>query len=108
LQSTNIDKNTFSQYRKLQELELVANVAKHAEGQSAERLRQLRPELFLHPPSRTEPSLQWLSDYTRPVNQPLTGEGFFIEPDDLRAYFDAAESFWEFVLDHLTEQKPIT
>jgi hypothetical protein len=103
LKNNNIDTSTFTRNQKLKELELVANVAKHAEGQSAERLRELRPELFVYPSHRNDPDLQWLSNYKRPVNESLAGEGFFVEPDDLRAYFDATESFWEFVLHRLTD-----
>jgi hypothetical protein len=96
LEARGVDYTTFVHHAKLEELDLVANVAKHAEGQSAERLRNLRPELFVPPSIRGDPFFG--SSTVVPVNRPLMGEDLFVEPDDLRAYLEAIESFWQFVL----------
>jgi hypothetical protein len=96
LESRGVDCTKFIHRAKLEELDLVANVAKHAEGQSAERLRALRPELFVAPSIRDDPFLD--SPTVTPVNRPLMGEDLFVQPDDLRAYLEAIESFWQFVL----------
>jgi hypothetical protein len=96
LEARGVDRTMFIHRAKLEELDLVANVAKHAEGQSAERLRTLRPELFVAPSIRGDPLFG--SSTVGPVNRPLMGEDLFVEPDDLRAYLEAIESFWQFVL----------
>lgn len=96
LEARGVDRTMFIHRAKLEELDIVANVAKHAEGQAAERLRTLRPELFVSPSIRGDPTFD--SSDLGPVNRPLMGEDLFVEPDDLRAYLEAIESFWQFVL----------
>jgi len=100
LEEHGVDRATFIHQTKLEELHLVANVAKHAEGQSAERLRALRPEIFLPPSIRNDSTPR--SSSVRPVSLPLMGEDLFVQPEDLRAYLDAVESFWRFILSQLS------
>jgi len=95
LETPGIDSTAFPDHTQLEELKLVANVAKHAEGQAAKYLRILRPELLAHGEGLPLPS------HVKAVNRPLMGEDLFVQPDDLRAYFNAVESFWRFVLDQL-------
>jgi hypothetical protein len=99
LEAHAIDARTFIHRSKLEELDLVSNVVKHAEGRSAKALRSLRPELFSHP------SLQDASfspPPVEPVHRPLMGTDLFVQPSDLRDYINAIESFWRFVLNRLT------
>lgn len=98
-----IDASRFPQAAKLEELHCVANVAKHAEGRAAARLRELRPELFTHPSIREGP----LGRLPPPwgVNSTLIGDDLFVEPDDLRHYLDAVKAFWEFVLEQIPEPR---
>jgi len=98
LDSSGIDSEGFAARPRLEELELVANVAKHAEGRSAEQLRVIRPDLFV------APSIRGNSDLvapTRPVHAPLMGDDLYVQPEDLRAYLDTIEAFWRFVMEHL-------
>jgi hypothetical protein len=99
LKANGVDRTIFNQQTKLEELDLVANVAKHAEGRSADCLRALRQELFVHPSIREYPVLR---SSVRRVNRTLMGTDLFVQPEDLRAYFDAVEAFWKFVLDQLS------
>lgn len=94
-----IDRTMFIHQAKLEELDLVANVAKHAEGQSAERLRTLRPELLVPPSIRGDSTL---ASPVGPINRTLMGEDLYVQPDHLRDYFDAVESFWKCVLGRLS------
>lgn len=96
LKRRGLDPRSFRHRSKLKELKLVANVAKHGEGESAKKLRDLRPELFTHPVLRHDP----LHARLRPlsVNRTLLGADLFVEPADLTAYLDAAEEFWGFFL----------
>ncbi len=100
LAARGVDCTAFLHRAKLEELDLVANVAKHAEGQAAERLRTLRPELFVAPSIRGDPVLG--SSTVGPVNRPLMGEDLFVQPDDLRTYLEAIEAFWQFVLNQMS------
>lgn len=95
-----VDPTLFIHRAKLEELDLVANVAKHAEGQSAEKLRLVRPELFTHPLLRADSAFNSLPPGA--VNRPLMGDDLYVQPEDLRAYLDAVEVFWRFVLHQLT------
>ena len=78
-------------WSKLNELRLVANVTKHAEGPSAVHLREERPDLF------EDPAFHKLGvpGVSFRVSTPLAGEGLYVTEDDLVAYQRAVETFWE-------------
>lgn len=89
-----IDLAAFPEWPKLTELRHVANVAKHAEGRSAEQLWELRPELFTPQFMRGEASS--IFDRVKgAVWAPMSGEDLFVGPDDLGEFFDHGESFLE-------------
>jgi|SRR5215472_13366004 len=44
-----VDLRALNSWNSINELRLLANVVKHAEGNSSEELRELRPDLFAHP-----------------------------------------------------------
>jgi hypothetical protein len=75
----------------LNELRLVANSVKHAEGGSADELRKLRPDLFQHPAVPSE--LQRILP-PGPIHLPMMGEDLFVSPEDLQRYKDALANFW--------------
>lgn len=96
-----VDDRLFIHRDKLTELHLVANVAKHAEGQAAEKLRALRPELFTHELLRATTPREMLA--CGPITSPLMGDDLFVGPEDLRAYIGAVEDYWQFVLKQLED-----
>jgi hypothetical protein len=49
-----LDLTQFSSWPVIEELRLVANTTKHAEGPSANQLRTKNPKLFQYPPLRNE------------------------------------------------------
>ena len=79
-------------WNKVYELSLVANCAKHGEGHSCQKLRQLRPLLVTHPswrasaPTRIAPDLVVLS--------PLGGENLYVNREDFEDYVANLKSFW--------------
>lgn len=94
LVSSGIDIEKLSAWAKVDELKVVANVIKHAEGHAADKLRRLRPDLFTL--TATEEDTFWNSRILRrDVYSPLTGEDIYITIDDLRAYSNALVSFWQ-------------
>jgi hypothetical protein len=88
-----IDITQFKCWPKIEELRLVANTVKHADGDSAERLQQLRHELFVPPVLRETRlgSRKW----RRRVEAPILGRDLYVEPSDLDAYAKAVACFWE-------------
>jgi len=71
-----LDLRTLASWPRVDELRLVANVVKHAEGGSAQRLRQLRPELFQHPvPIELDPGI---FSAVHPVRMPLAGDDLYV------------------------------
>lgn len=68
------------------ELRLVANVAKHAEGDSAEKLRRLNPELF--------------SSAGEVMGMPLLGDDLFVSAQHFKGYAEAADSLLEEMAQH--------
>ena len=83
-----VDITNFESWDKIKELRLVANVAKHAEGRSAEKLRCIRPSLL-------EQSLIGVDSFSLPVRQPLIGEDLYVSIQDIKDYRDYLIGFWD-------------
>ena len=81
-----VDVSQFRSAALLEELHLVANVVKHGDGPSAERLRVLKPELF-------EDKHSIFRKIRRPL-RPLVGEGLRLTEDHFKAYEACLEAFW--------------
>lgn len=95
LANSSIDITSFSSYPKIDELRLVANTVKHADGDSAKKLKGHCPDLF-------EPLLgsafmsmfPSISATKRQVFQPLAGEDLYIKTENFKAYTKAVRIFW--------------
>lgn len=88
-----IDVRAFSSWAGVDELRLVANAVKHADGLSAKKLYEQRPDLFTHPEL---PKNALFSARAQPrVFMPLLGEDLYVSLEDLRKYRDAVVQFWE-------------
>jgi hypothetical protein len=101
LRSEGIDTSKYPCWAKMKELSLVANVVKHAEGNSAQKLRQVRPDLFTAPSIRSDEALSWIAG--RHLYSPLSGDDLYVTEADLTGYFDAAQAFWEALASDLQE-----
>lgn len=88
-----LDIESLESWSKVNELRLVANSVKHAEGTSSEQLRKLRPDLFVDPSLQDE-NLSWLASATR-VYLPLAGQDIYVTSDDLENYRSEVVLFWE-------------
>lgn len=94
LNNRHIDVATLDGWSILEELRLVSNVVKHAEGGSAAELRNLRPEMFVHPDDRDSPPSFGDHHIIDELFQPLAGADLYVTGIDLNTYFDAASAFW--------------
>ena len=103
LQVNGIDVTKFNCWTKIYELRLVANTVKHADGESAEELKELRPHMFKHPDSM--PSIQMSAKFIGPVYLPLFGEGLYITQDEFDSYFITVKEFWNDLSTDLKMQK---
>jgi hypothetical protein len=84
---------TFKSWSVIEELRLVANTVKHAEGKSAEKLHEIRPDFFRE---TGFPELgEWVIRWKPQVFQPLVGKDLYLEPKDVRAYLKSLLEFWE-------------
>ena len=81
------------------ELRLVANTVKHAEGGSSQQLRQKRPGMFRRPLLSSSTLLS--SPAALPVFQPLIGDGLYVSIDDIEDYRDHLVRFWQELADSL-------
>lgn len=79
------------------ELRLVANTVKHADGRSCADLKIVRPELFIYPSSERNKWEQDVSQYQ--VVQPLAGEDLFITLEHFEEFVTAVKTFWEELAD---------
>lgn len=102
-----LDLTQFPAWSVIDDLRLVANTTKHAEGPAAKQLREKRPELFVYPALRKDdPGARVLS----PLSLPLGGDGLYVTGDEFRNYhmavldlFDWIRKFFE---DHGDEYYP--
>ena len=85
-----VDLRTLATWKKIDELRLVANTAKHGHGASSRQLRKLRPDLFQDPELR-----ELLPDFPEMwsaahVRLPLAGQDFFVSDEAFAEYGAAA------------------
>ena len=83
-------------WAKLDELRLVANVVKHAEGDSANKLRAVNDAHFKLPSVRGTELEKWFGD--RMLGEPLTGEGIYVAKGDYDAFVAAVIDFWNWLM----------
>jgi hypothetical protein len=87
-----IDIETFSSWRKVDELRTVANAVKHAEGNSTRKLHSIRPEMFENPHS-INIGLPRLDN--PPIFQPLVGDDLYVSLQDIKNYCAGLTRFWQ-------------
>lgn len=80
----------FSSWPKLEELRLLSNSIKHAEGRSSVQLKEIRPELFVDPLVACLP----IVGGPGPTIQPLAGEDVYLQEEHLEEYCSAIRDFW--------------
>ena len=85
----------------IDELRLVANTAKHAEGPSATKLRSIHPELFQNPLVRKDPDIPV---FHMPVHLPLGGDGLYVKGDDFRNYHKSALDLFGWLVEFFENQ----
>ena len=77
----------------IDELRLVANTVKHADGGSAKQLRARRLDLFVAPVLRGSPLEKHV--LAQATENPLGGTDLFVAEADLATYRDALREHWE-------------
>lgn len=93
LMAHGVDVTTFASWEKIDELRLVANVVKHAEGSASRQLTSRRPDLFTSPQLRNDPF--WGSFVPSGVDRPLSGNDFFVTLSDFQSYTESVLRFWQ-------------
>lgn len=83
-------------WNRLHELELLANVVKHAAGRSADELRARNPDYFRQPLLR-EAAFRDIPTSERPVETPLTGEDIYVTKADYDRFLEAVLAFLEWL-----------
>ena len=97
-----IDVTAFTTWPVIDELRLVANTIKHAEGGSATVLRGRRPDLFIHPADREEGGCPATPLQSR-VRKPLFGEDLYLTTDDFSRYVEGVITFWSELADAMVK-----
>ncbi len=96
-----VDLTQFPSWSVIEELRLVANTTKHAEGSAARQLRALHPELFQNPlVRRFEPNTPL---FHMPVHLPLGGDGLYVTGDDFRSYQKAVVDLFTWLTKHFED-----
>lgn len=103
--SCGIDIETAPGWSRLEELRLVANVVKHAEGRSAEDLRAVNPDYFREPMLR-QPEFAGIPSSDRQVGTPLAGEDIYVTKDDYDGFVTAVTEFWDWLASGLEARHP--
>jgi hypothetical protein len=71
-----IDIESFSSWKTLEELRLLANTVKHADGNSSAKLYELNKDLFNSDFIKNSDDFSFLCDTKPSVYKPLTGDDF--------------------------------
>jgi hypothetical protein len=98
LEQIGISPKTLGSWQKTDEFRLVANVAKHGDGESNDRLQPLRPDLFEHPLLRGS---ELMEETHASINYTRSGKDLAIRFEDLQEYCDAVVSFYSELADEL-------
>lgn len=99
LASNGIDVKNFKSWQKIDELRLIADTVKHADGRSSEKLKKLHPELFWRPNFIDGCDSQKLTPTS--VYKPLMGEDFYITRQKFMLYVKAVKDFWYEMIEDL-------
>jgi hypothetical protein len=78
----------------IDELRLLTNTVKHADGSSARQLRARRPELFVRPVLRGSPLEAHILSQPCASENPLGGTDLFVAAADLSNYRDTVREMW--------------
>ena len=98
LKECGIDIGKFPSWPKIyDELRLVANAVKHAEGSSSHKLRKIRPDIFQNP--HFSGFSEFLSGLGSQVFQPLVRDGLYVSVQDIKDYRDHLVRFWSELAD---------
>jgi hypothetical protein len=87
------DLTTLPGWDRVDELRLVANAVKHADGGSATQLRAIRPDLFVNPVLRGSPLAEHALAHK--IETPLGGSDLYVGERDIAEYRDALRELWE-------------
>lgn len=89
----NVEIKGLPSFAVVNELRLVANAVKHAEGWSAQSLRDRRPELFTSPPIANSGLTGFTPSW--PLREPLAGGDLYVTEALMREYCDGAKALFD-------------
>jgi len=93
--SIGLDVRKLPGWSTIEELRLIANCTKHAEGDSCRQLRKSRPDLFVRPLWSGEAEYSVDDSFVHSfVEEPLAGEGMYLTEKEFRAKVEATKAFW--------------
>ncbi|MCO1351643.1 hypothetical protein [Burkholderia vietnamiensis] len=100
LAATGIDLSQLSTWSDIDQLRVVANTVKHADGESADILKAQRPDFF--DPTRMNGQLAAMPFRVTPsVYRPMSGEDLYLTVGDIKAYGASTIRFWDEFADAL-------
>ncbi|KVQ20301.1 hypothetical protein [Burkholderia cepacia] len=94
LMDRGFDITQLSTWTTIDELRILANTVKHADGGSGDQLKARRPELFEPHHAKAE-IVATPFRYTPSVYRPMSGEDLYLTMADLRTYGRATIDFWD-------------
>jgi hypothetical protein len=98
LRALGVDIAKFPEWASINELRLLTNCVKHAEGGSCEQLAALRPDLLERP--TVGPRLRGPRPF---VERPLSGDGVYFSVEEFNKMADRLKRFWEYISDQISE-----
>lgn len=100
LAANGIDVTQLQTWSHIKQLRLVANTVKHADGDSADKLKMQRPEFF--EPHHANGNVTALPfRYARAVYRPMSGEDLYLTMADIQVYGGSTIGFWDEFADAL-------
>jgi hypothetical protein len=96
LRTLGVDVAKFPEWASLNELRLLTNCVKHAEGSSCKQLAELRSDLF------ERPTVGLSFKGPRPfVERPLSGEGVYFLVAEFDKMAERLKRFWDYIADEI-------
>jgi len=91
LEKTGLDLGLIGDWQLIDELRLIANTVKHADGDSSLALKEKKPNAFVNPALAGFPTLRRKPG---PVFKPMFGEDLYVKIEDFSLYVETVKRFW--------------
>lgn len=104
LLSKGVNIESFSSYSQIDQMRLLTNTIKHADGHSADDLKAICPEYFHFPDALPDPP--GVTPYIPPTYSPLAGRDVYLTLEQLESLVESLVTFWSELAEAISHDEP--